>query len=362
MGQKWTSARIRRGCLALAGAALISLLSSAAPPAARAAQADFIGPLPPVAAPAARAAALQPAPAVASAISTPAPKPPLPVFGRLDTPFPKGAISPRLHCLSRGDPAKKLVALTFDDGPNPEYTLDLLAVLAKYRVPATFFYVGSQCDKFPELVRDTYAAGNEVANHTYTHKRLPTLSLEQKAYEIDATQNLIAEEIGVQPRFLRPPGGHRDTAAEELLAKRGMVVAMWDISLCDADNNRAPSDMLRQVEDQIRPGSIILAHTGIPATVDALPLIIHNLEARGFTFVTMSQLADGLDVKNVRRGRGDAGLSNFCFHERPAGSGQSKTNARRKRAKPAAPRSPQRIETPPAEPAAPPQPPAVDQE
>ena len=251
-------------------------------------------------------------------------------FAPLDAPFPRGQIDPRLHCLSRGDPQRKLVALTFDDGPNPEYTLDLLSVLSRYRIPATFFYVGKQCEKYPDLVRETYAAGNEIANHTYDHLRLPPLTHAQKEYEIDTAQKTIASLIGTQPRFFRPPGGHRDTEVEDMLASRGMVVGMWDITLNDAGSNLAPSDLLREVEDQVRPGSVILAHTGVPATVEALPAIIHNLSARGFTFVTMSEMADGLSSKCAARGRGAAGLSNACFHV-------GRSRATRRHAHPAAP-------------------------
>jgi peptidoglycan/xylan/chitin deacetylase (PgdA/CDA1 family) len=255
----------------------------------------------------------------------------------LTEPFPQAQIDPKLRCLSRGDPGKKLVALTFDDGPKPEYTLDLLAVLARYRVPATFFYVGSQCEKYPDLVRETYESGNEVGNHTYDHLRLPPLTREQKEYEVDAAQQLIARITGVQPRFFRPPGGHRDKDVEELLAQRGVVVGMWDVSLNDAGSTLAPSDFVREVDERVRPGSVILAHTGVEATIEALPAIIRNLRIRGYTFVTMSQLADGLAADHAGHGRGAAGLSNACFFKHRERSRHSRPAPAAKPAAPAAP-------------------------
>jgi peptidoglycan/xylan/chitin deacetylase (PgdA/CDA1 family) len=274
-----------------------------------------------------------------------------PAYTPLELPFPKGVISPRLHCLSRGDPTKKYVALTFDDGPKPEYTLELLALLERSRVPATFFYVGSQCKLYPDLVKDTYASGNEIGNHSWHHYRLPTLKPAEKRREIDEAQAIIAGLTGVQPRFFRPPGGHRDTETEELLDQRGMIVAMWDLSLNDADPRTKSADIVRQVEDKIRPGTVILAHSGIPATMEALPQIIHNLTARGYTFVTLSTLANGLAPRCAGQGRGQNGISNACFR-----TGEKRPVRRKRSHAPAAARpnpAPPAVEAtpPPADPA-----------
>jgi peptidoglycan/xylan/chitin deacetylase (PgdA/CDA1 family) len=203
-----------------------------------------------------------------------------------DADIPKG-----MDAIERAKTKRKVVALTLDDGPHPEYTSQILSTLARYQVRATFDLVGVQCLKNPQWVKMIAQGGHELASHTYDHFRLPKLPLEEKAYQIDENQRIIGQLTGVTPRFLRPPGGQSDPEVEKLCRQRGMVVALWDVGLNDLAPGRDAKDLAATALADTRPGSILLAHDGSQALIDALPAIIEGLRAKGYEFVTMSELA-----------------------------------------------------------------------
>jgi peptidoglycan/xylan/chitin deacetylase (PgdA/CDA1 family) len=217
-----------------------------------------------------------------------------PVLGNWPPSMPKHDVPVRIREVSRGNSRHKQVALTFDDGPHPEFTSQLLAVLDFYDVPATFFFVGVQALKYPHWVKMSHQAGHEIGSQTYDHFRLPKLPLEEKVYQIDEYQRLIEGLIGVTPRFLRPPGGQYDASIRELVTERGMVLGLWDVALNDTREGKTAAQMLQTARREIRPGSVVLAHDGIQTTVDMLPELIESLRAQGYEFVTMSELASGM--------------------------------------------------------------------
>jgi peptidoglycan-N-acetylglucosamine deacetylase len=205
--------------------------------------------------------------------------------------MPRYDVPASLKILRRGNPHEKLIALTFDDGPHPEYTSQLLAVLDYYDVKATFFCVGVQAQKYPQWVKMINQQGHEIANHTYDHFRLPKLPRSEKQYQIDENQRLIESLTGVTPRFMRPPGGQDDGETEQMLAQRKMVLAMWDVAINDTSSGRLEQDLLAVSLRKVRPGSVLLAHDGIQATIDMLPDLIEKLRGEGYRFVTLSELA-----------------------------------------------------------------------
>ena len=211
-----------------------------------------------------------------------------------DPAMPDWPVGSTVTSLSRGNPKRKQVALTFDDGPHPEFTSQLLSVLDFYDVPATFFFVGVQAQKYPHWVKMTHQAGHELANHTYDHFRLPKLPREEKTYQIDEFQRLVENLTGVTPRFLRPPGGRLDGETSAMLTDRGMVLALWDVAINDTYEGKTKDDTLGAALKNIRPGSVVLCHDGIQATVDMLPELITTLRAQGYEFVTLSEMASGL--------------------------------------------------------------------
>jgi peptidoglycan/xylan/chitin deacetylase (PgdA/CDA1 family) len=213
----------------------------------------------------------------------------LPVPGAADITIPSSVAE-----LSRGNHGLRQVALTFDDGPHQEYTEQLLSILEYYDVPATFFFVGIQCVKYPQYVKMAHDGGHEIGSQTYDHFRMPQLPREEKEYQIDEYQLLIERLCGVTPKFMRPPGGQVDDQTRNLLKQRGMVLALWDVALNDTRDGKTAAEMLETAKRGVRPGSVILAHDGIKATVELLPQLIEELRRQGYGFVTMSQLAAGL--------------------------------------------------------------------
>ncbi|MCB1217735.1 polysaccharide deacetylase family protein [bacterium] len=196
--------------------------------------------------------------------------------------------------ITRGNSRLKQVALTFDDGPHPEYTGQILTILEYYNCPATFFFVGVQTNRYPQWVQMAHQQGHEIASQTYDHFRLPKLPTAEKEYQIDAYQDLIENLTGERPRFLRPPGGQIDDASIELLKKRGMVCAMWDVALNDTHGDKSRDELLDSTLRNVRNGSVILAHDGVQATIDMLPELIERLREEGYELVTMSELASRL--------------------------------------------------------------------
>lgn len=205
--------------------------------------------------------------------------------------MPDASIPKGMDSIQRAKTKRKVVALTLDDGPHPEYTSQILSTLQRHKVRATFDLVGVQCMKNPQWVKMIAQAGHELASHTFDHFRLPKLPLDEKAYQIDENQRLIGQLTGVTPRFLRPPGGQSDPEVERLCRERGMVVALWDVGLNDLAVGRSARDLAATALADTRPGSILLAHDGSQALIDALPAIIEGLRAKGYEFVTLSELA-----------------------------------------------------------------------
>jgi peptidoglycan/xylan/chitin deacetylase (PgdA/CDA1 family) len=208
--------------------------------------------------------------------------------------MPQATLRPGLTEITRGNPRQKMVALTFDDGPHPEYTAQLLALLDYYHIHATFFVVGVQAQKYPQWVKMIHQAGHEIGNHTFDHFRMPALPVEEQAYQIDENQRLLAQLTGDTPRFFRPPGGRYSDPVARLLHQRGMLLALWDVPLNDTAEDREAGDLYSTASHRIRPGSVVLGHDGIQATIDMLPQLIESLQKEGYSFVTMSELASGM--------------------------------------------------------------------
>lgn len=193
---------------------------------------------------------------------------------------------------SRGNTRRMVIALTLDDGPRPATLDHVLAILARHNVKATFFFTGLQSAKYPELVRKTARQGHEIGNHTYDHLRLPKLSDAEKGAEIDRCEDLLWSITGRRPRFLRPPGGELDRATRRIARAHGLVVAMYDVNLHDDTPGLQPHQELQSALRRIRPGSIVLGHGAVQATLEILPTLISTLQARGYAFVTLSELAE----------------------------------------------------------------------
>lgn len=198
----------------------------------------------------------------------------------------------RYSKIMSGDPNVKTVALTFDDGPHPQFTPQILAVLKKHNVKATFFVVGKMAKQYPGLVRAEVDAGHVVGNHTYDHVNLTKIPMDEVSIEWDKCNAVIRKITGDDPLFARPPGGDYDKDVIKAAMANGLITVLWTD---DPGDYAKPGD--RTIENRvlrrIDNGGIILVHDGIQQTIDVLPQIIEHLQQRGFRFVTMTEMAKG---------------------------------------------------------------------
>lgn len=185
----------------------------------------------------------------------------------------------------------KFVALTFDDGPDPEDTPRLLQHLRARNVKATFFVIGRNVNAYPKVLEQTFADGHEIANHTMTHPQLSKLSDAAVTKEIAGCNEAISRVLGgYQVQCLRPPYGAFTTRQKEwALREFGLPSIMWSVDPLDWKIRNA-SHVSNALIRGASPGGILLAHDIHPTTVAAVPPVLDALLAQGYQFVTVSQL------------------------------------------------------------------------
>lgn len=183
------------------------------------------------------------------------------------------------------------VALTFDDGPG-EHTSRLLDILAAHEVPATFYTVGRQVEKRPDVIRRMKAAGHQIGNHTYDHPQLTTVSADEVRSQIARTDALLRAQ-GVTPSTVRPPYGSYNTTVLQVLGSLGHGAVNWNVDPQDWQLRHTPT-VVQRVTSAASPGAILLLHDVHPTSVDAVPEIIRTLKARGYHFVTVDQITGGV--------------------------------------------------------------------
>ncbi|WP_219825978.1 polysaccharide deacetylase family protein [Nonomuraea typhae] len=194
------------------------------------------------------------------------------------------------HCISHGRRDLRRIALTFDDGPHPLYTGQVLDTLQRYGIPATFFCVGLHASGLPGLVTRIGEAGHELGNHTWSHAFLPDLSRRQLATQVERTAECLTGR-GARSWF-RPPYGSRSSVILSWLVGLKLTTVLWDVEPFDWAMPGAGVIAARVLADT-RPGSILLLHDGggdRSQTVAALPQIIEGLLSQDYEFVTVSSL------------------------------------------------------------------------
>ncbi len=196
----------------------------------------------------------------------------------------------------------KKIALTFDDGPDPQWTPKILDVLKAEHAPATFFAIGQQCEKYGSLVRRIYREGHEFGNHTWTHPDISSISGQYFQVELNLTERYFASVLGVKPLLFRPPYSidqEPDTSDQvrplQIAQDLGYITVGDKIDPNDWHNDPRPTaaQITQSVLDQLDRGNIILLHDGggnRGETVRALPMIIDQLRARGYQLVLVSDL------------------------------------------------------------------------
>ena len=196
--------------------------------------------------------------------------------------------------VSRVETMDSVVALTFDDGPTAAVTDTLLAMLRAEDVRATFFFTGAEMTEHPELAPRYLAAGHELGNHTYSHRRMLLRSPAFIRREIEDTDSLIRAAGQRGPVLFRPPYGKKLVGLPWYLSRTGRTSVMWDVEPDSDPEVVASADrIVAHVERSVRPGSIVLLHVMYPSRREVLasvPGIIDALRGRGYGFVTVSEL------------------------------------------------------------------------
>lgn len=188
-----------------------------------------------------------------------------------------------------GQRSDAIVALTFDDGPHATYTPQVLHILHEYHVEATFFCIGSQVQKYPDIVQHAFQEGNVIGNHSWNHPKLTRLSAAAIRRQLRATSAAIEDATGDAPTLFRPPYGTTNATVRRVAARLGLVQVLWTIDTRDWQRPGV-SRVVNTVLTHVRDRSIILMHDGggdRSQTVQALPQIINGLRQRGFTLVTL---------------------------------------------------------------------------
>ncbi|MEW6040494.1 MAG: polysaccharide deacetylase family protein [Elusimicrobiota bacterium] len=182
------------------------------------------------------------------------------------------------------------VALTFDDGPYPGHTENLLRILAHENVRATFFLTGMNSQQYPELVRLISDKNHEIGGHTYTHTSVKKMSTKTLITELDLTKKVIEQNTNKRIYLFRPPGGHLSKKSLDIIQSRGYVTVMWSVLPKDTEPSVNKEDIIRIILRETSNSGIILLHSGRQRTIDALPEIIWGLRLKGYRFVTVSEL------------------------------------------------------------------------
>lgn len=190
-------------------------------------------------------------------------------------------------------PAQKLIALTFDDGPWPETTAQVLDILKKNNVIGTFFVVGQNVKHYPDLMKRIVAEGHAVGNHTW-HHWYHAMNPQTAAYEVENTTNLIYKTTGVRTALFRPPGGMMHNGVAAYARNSNYAIVMWSSDSVDYSRPSVPR-LINNVFRAAKPGGIVLMHDGggnRSQTVQALPKIIETFRKQGYSFVTVSELLE----------------------------------------------------------------------
>lgn len=220
------------------------------------------------------------------------------IFSFVFAPNEDGKYTPSTHArtISKMPTNHKVVALTFDDGPDRRTTPEVLAVLREKKVHATFFVIGENAERYPNLLAEEVRDGHEIGNHSFDHKALPRLSEAMIDQELERTEKAITS-IAPKPLLFRPPGGKLDNKVLAAAQNKGYTTVMWSV---DPRDWRKPSveKLVNSILQEVKPGSIILLHDGkYPSpTPQAVAIVIDRLRDAGYELVTVSELLQIYDI------------------------------------------------------------------
>lgn len=196
----------------------------------------------------------------------------------------KGTVKKTSQALSAAE--MKKVALTFDDGPNPNHTETLLQGLKERNVKATFFLLGAECEKYPEIVKKIHAEGHLIGVHSYEHVNLANLTDEAAMEQVNKTDQIIYELTGEHAEYIRPPYGCWKC---NLDYESKMIEVLWDVDPLDWKTDHS-AVIARRVIEKVQENDVILLHDASDSSVKAAFLIIDELQKEGYDFVTVEDV------------------------------------------------------------------------
>ena len=194
--------------------------------------------------------------------------------------------------VKNGSRDKKIIALTFDDGPHPKETLEVLDVLKKYDVKATFFIAGKHANWYSKPLLRAIKENHEIGNHTFNHPDISKLSESQIEDEILKCEEVLIKLTGKKPTLFRPPfGSYNENSLTSIANKLGYKIILWNTVDAKDWENPSANKIANTIIDNAKNGDIILLHDyGTENTVKALDILIPIMQQKGFKFVTVSQL------------------------------------------------------------------------
>ena len=182
------------------------------------------------------------------------------------------------------------IAMTFDDGPSATLTPKLLDILAAHQIKATFFVIGENVAEHPEIVARAAREGHEIGNHSWSHPNFGKMSDDGVRSQVQRTDDAIKSATGSRPTLLRPPYGSITAREKRWIHDQfGYQIILWDVDPYDW-KRPGPSVVRNRILKETRPGSIVLSHDIHPGTIEAMPSTFDALQAKGFKFVTVSEL------------------------------------------------------------------------
>jgi peptidoglycan-N-acetylglucosamine deacetylase len=207
----------------------------------------------------------------------------------------------KFNAVGGSNTSEKVVALSFDDGPSAKNTREILAILKQYNAKATFFVCGGNVKLHPDVLREEFGNGNEIGSHSYTHPMMNKLSEDSIRRELVKANDEIYKVINVRPVLFRPPYGASSERVRSVVNQLGMREVTWSFLVNDWDVNKTTSEKIAdQIIRHAQSGAILAMHDGYihrEKTVQALPIILSELQKQGYQFVTVSEL---LKIKSYR--------------------------------------------------------------
>ena len=209
--------------------------------------------------------------------------------------------------IKKGNDDEKVIALTFDDGPDKDYTPQILGILKKTDVKATFFVVGENVEWNREIIKRQYEEGHEIGNHTFTHINVSQKGYDEIYKEINSTQQLVKNIIGIEPKLFRPPYRAISKAMCSIVKENDMNIVLWSNLDARDWSNPGVHNIVDTIISKVQNGTIILLHdynnlrSEKSQTIKALEIVIPKLKEMGYKFVTVSQLIENLDKNQTMK-------------------------------------------------------------